>query len=90
MKYEPHAHQDIRFTKKLKDTLKKTPFRRVPTAQKCSKKQYEIEIFVLHDQNLTKNNTHAPDANHDKGLAKTAENGRKNTVSTAAHGSKML
>ena len=34
--------------------LKKTPFREVPTAQKCCKKQYEIKIFVVRDQNMTK------------------------------------
>ena len=53
--------------------LKKTPFREVPTAQKCCKKQYEIKIFVVRDQNMTKKDTYAPDANHDKGLAKTVE-----------------
>ena len=49
----------------------------MPTAQKCCKKQYEIKIFVLHDQNMTKNVTHAPRANHDKGLTKTAKNDQK-------------
>ena len=37
MKYEPHAHKDMGFTKKTKTSLKKTPFRRVPTAPKCCK-----------------------------------------------------
>ena len=26
----------------------------MPTAQKCCKKQYEIKIFVVRDQNMTK------------------------------------
>ncbi len=59
-------------TRKSEKCQKMTPFREVPTAQKCGKKQYEIKIFVVRDQNMTKQNTHAPDANHDKGLAKTA------------------
>ena len=56
------------------------PFREVPTAQKCCKKQWEIKIFLLHDQNMTKNNTHAQDANHDKGLTKTAKNHKKKHI----------
>ena len=50
-------------------------FREVPTAQKCCKKSYEIKIFFVRDENMTKKDTHAPDANHDKGLAKTIEKG---------------
>ena len=66
------------------------PFREVPTAQKCCKKQWEIKIFLLHDQNMTKNVTHAPRANYDKGLTKTAKNDKKNTISTNADGAKVL
>ena len=47
-------------------------------------------IFLLHDQNMTKNNTHAQDANHDKGLTKTAKNDQKNTFSKIAHSAKVL
>ncbi len=49
----------------------------MPTAQNCLKKQYEIKIFLSHDQNMTKNMTNAPNANHDKRLTKTAKNGKK-------------
>ncbi len=66
-------------------SLKKTPFREVPTAQNCRKKQFEIKILVVHDQNMTK-----PDANHDRGLAKTIKKNQENNVSTSAHGSKIL
>ena len=34
--------------------VKKTLFRQLPTAQKSCKKQYEIKIFVVRDQNMTK------------------------------------
>ena len=73
----PDANHDKRLTKTAKNGNKKTPFRRVPTAPKCCKKQYEIKIFVLPDQNMTKNVTHAPRANHDKGLTKTAKKWQK-------------
>ena len=32
---------------------KKTVFPQVPGAQKCGKKQYEINIFVVPDQKMT-------------------------------------
>ena len=54
------------------------------------KTPYESKIFVVHDHNITKTNTHAPDANHHKELTKTAKRGIKNTLSTNAHDSKML
>ena len=46
-------------------------------------------IFLLHDQNMTKNNTHAQDANHDNGLTKTSKNDKKNTFSKIAHRAKV-
>ena len=55
------------------------------------KTPYEIKIFVVHDHNITKTNTHAPDANHHKELTKAAKRGiKKHTLSTNAHDSKML
>ena len=36
---------------------------------------HEIKIFVVHDHNITKTNTHAPDAHHHKELTKTAQKG---------------
>ena len=39
---------------------------------------------------LTKSATHAPRANHDKGLTKTAKNYQKNTFSKIAHSAKVL
>ena len=66
------------------------PFRQVPTAQNCCKKQYKIKIFAVRDQNMTKNNTHAQDANHEKGLTKTSKNNKKNTFSKIAHRAKVL
>ena len=41
-------------------------------------------------KNMTKSATHAPRANHDKGLTKTLKNVGKNTFSTNADGAKML
>ena len=90
IKYKPHARQDIKFTKKTKKCLKIAPFRQALTAQKCCKKQYRIKIFLLHDENMTKSTTHAPRANHDKGLRKTLQNVRKNTFSKIAHSAKVL
>ena len=56
------------------------PFRQVLTAQKCCRKQYRIKIYLLHDENMTKSTTHAPRANHDKGLTKTAKNDPKKHI----------
>ena len=62
----------------------------MPTPPKCGKKQYEIKIFAVRDQHMTKNVTHARRANHDKGLTKTAKNNGKNTFSKIAHSAKVL
>ena len=35
-----------------------SPFQQVPKAQKCYKKQYEIKIFVVHNQHMTNTITH--------------------------------
>ena len=75
MTHAPDANHDKRLTKTAKNATKNSLFPRMPTAPKCCKKQYEIKIFLLHDQNMTKNVTHAPRANHDKGLTKTTKNG---------------
>ena len=89
-RYKPDANHDKGLAKTAKKGRKKTPIRQRPTAPKCCKKPYEIKIFVLHDQNMTKNMTHAPDANHDEGLTKTAKNDKKNTFSKIAHSAKVL
>ena len=44
---KPDAHRDINSTTKTENCLKQIPFRDVPTAPKCCKKQYEINIFAL-------------------------------------------
>ena len=52
----------------------------MPTTQKYYKKQYEINIFLLHDQNMTKNNPHAQDAYQDKGLTKNSKNDKQKHI----------
>ena len=69
--------------------LQKTYFRKVPTAQKCVKKQYEIKIFVVRDQNMTKNTPTRQMLIRIKDLQKQLKKIKIN-VSTAAHGSKIL
>ena len=43
-----HRLLKTQMSKKTKKRLKMTPFRKVPTARKCHKKQYEFNIFVLN------------------------------------------
>ena len=45
---------------------KKTPFHRLPTAQKCCKKQYKIKIFVWGDEKVHS----CPQANQNTKFAK--------------------
>ena len=80
----------MKFAKKAEKGLKKTPFREVPTAQKCCKKQYEIKIFVLHEQNMTKKTPTRQMLITIKDLQKQLKKVKQKTVSTAAHGSKIL
>ena len=60
------------------------------TVQKCCKKQYEIKIFVVRDQNMTKKTPTRQMLITIKDLQKQLIKVKKNTVSTAAHGSKIL
>ena len=39
-------------TRESEKVKKKTVFPEVPTAQKCCKKQYEIKIFVVREQEM--------------------------------------
>ena len=86
----PQANQNTQFAKKTSKITKNDSFEEMPTAPKCCKKQYEIKIFAVRDQNMTKNNNHAPDANHDKGLTKTPKHSKKNTFLTNADVAKVL
>ena len=52
---------------------KRHVFERCPQLKNAVKNSTKSKIFVVRDQNMTKKDTYAPDANHDKGLAKTAE-----------------
>ena len=73
-KKNTHAHKLIKaqnWQRKLQKSLKMTPFRKVPTAQKCCKKQYEIKIFVLSDWK----SIHASNTSHM--LAKTKKTHKK-------------
>ncbi len=56
---------------------KKTPFRRIPTAQNCCKTQYNNKIFLSHNENITKNMSNAPDADYHKRLTKATKKDNK-------------
>ena len=64
--HAPRANRDKRITKTLNNVRKKTPFHRLPTAQKCCKKQYKIKIFVWGDEKVHS----CPQANQNTKFAK--------------------
>ena len=88
--HAPDANHEKGLAKTAEKGQTKTMFRQLPTAQKSCKKQYEIKIFVVRDQNMTKKTTTRQMLITIKDLQNQLKKVKKNNVSTAAPGSKMF
>ena len=65
---------------------KKTPFHRLPTAQKCCKKQYKIQILVWGDEKVHS----CPQANQNTKFAKqNQKKNKKKILGRGAHSSEI-